>query len=404
MIGLVVETHCNYFAPARLSAAGRGGAARRSIGRSSVRYGRHCSLADEAQCRRLRHFLQYMWPATRRPAATCPRRFIGCCRACSNHLAQPSVRCSSRHETLASSVPVLREFSGPERADAVTAACWVAHAAAREPGCTAAWRRPALQRLAGGAAAGGCQRGAGSTAPALSALWGVPFAGVLLSIAILPLLAPHFWHHHYGKVVAGLGARVPAAVRRCIRLRPAVDGFLHALVAEYIPFILLVGSLYVIAGGIFLRGNLHGSPALNTGLLAVGAVLASIMGTTGASMLLIRPLIRANDNRTSIAHVVVFFIFIGLERRRLADAARRSAAVPRLPEGRRFLLDDAAHLSGNAVPRRRAAGDLLFRSTRWHYRREGVMRPDPTPDSPTHRLRGPDQLPAARPAWSGWCC
>jgi Na+/H+ antiporter NhaD/arsenite permease-like protein len=84
----------------------------------------------------------------------------------------------------------------------------------------------------------------------------------------------------------------------------------HALLAEYIPFVILLTALFTVAGGIYIRGNLHGSPGLNTAILAIGAVLASVMGTTGASMLLIRPLIRANDNRKHQAHVVVFFIFI----------------------------------------------------------------------------------------------
>jgi Na+/H+ antiporter NhaD/arsenite permease-like protein len=74
--------------------------------------------------------------------------------------------------------------------------------------------------------------------------------------------------------------------------------------------VILLTALFTVAGGIYIKGNLHGSPGLNTGLLAIGAVLASFMGTTGASMLLIRPLIRANDNRKHKAHVVVFFIFI----------------------------------------------------------------------------------------------
>jgi Na+/H+ antiporter NhaD/arsenite permease-like protein len=84
----------------------------------------------------------------------------------------------------------------------------------------------------------------------------------------------------------------------------------HAMLAEYIPFIILLTALFVVAGGICVRGNMRGTPALNTGLLALGTVLASFMGTTGASMLLIRPLIRANDNRKHVVHVVVFFIFL----------------------------------------------------------------------------------------------
>lgn len=144
----------------------------------------------------------------------------------------------------------------------------------------------------------------------LSVLWGVPFAGILLSIALMPLLAPIFWHHHFGKVAAawGLAFLVPFA----ITFGPGMAGvsLVHALVAEYIPFVILLTALFTVAGGIFIRGNLHGSPGLNTTILAIGAVLASFMGTTGASMLLIRPLIRANDNRKHVAHVVVFFIFI----------------------------------------------------------------------------------------------
>lgn len=144
----------------------------------------------------------------------------------------------------------------------------------------------------------------------LSAAWGIPFAGILLSIALLPLLAPAFWHHHYGKVAGGWGLAflVPFAAT----FGPALAGihFVHALLAEYIPFIVLLTALFTVAGGIHIRGNLHGSPGLNTAILAIGALLASFMGTTGASMLLIRPLIRANDNRRHKAHVVVFFIFI----------------------------------------------------------------------------------------------
>lgn len=151
---------------------------------------------------------------------------------------------------------------------------------------------------------------AGLDGSQLSTLWGIPFVGLLLSIALLPLLAPFFWHHHYGKVSAAwaLAFLLPFAVIYGPGL--AAVSFVHALLAEYIPFILLLTALFTVAGGIHIRGNLHGSPGLNTAILALGAVLASFMGTTGASMLLIRPLIRANDNRLHKAHAVVFFIFI----------------------------------------------------------------------------------------------
>jgi Na+/H+ antiporter NhaD/arsenite permease-like protein len=144
----------------------------------------------------------------------------------------------------------------------------------------------------------------------LSPLWGVPFAGILLSIALCPLLTPWFWHHHYGKVAAGwaLAFLVPFALLHGFPTAGAQ--LVHVMVGEYIPFVILLTALFTVAGGIYIRGNLHGSPGLNTAILAIGSVLASFMGTTGASMLLIRPLIRANDNRRHTAHTVVFFIFI----------------------------------------------------------------------------------------------
>ncbi len=144
----------------------------------------------------------------------------------------------------------------------------------------------------------------------LSVLWGVPFAGLLLSIAVMPLLAPIFWHHHFGKVAAAWALAFLLPFAATFGAGAAVVNLAHALLAEYIPFIILLTALFTVAGGIYIRGNLHGSPGLNTSILAIGAVLASFMGTTGASMLMIRPLIRANDNRKHKAHVVVFFIFI----------------------------------------------------------------------------------------------
>lgn len=144
----------------------------------------------------------------------------------------------------------------------------------------------------------------------LSPLWGVPFAGLLVSIAAMPLIAPSFWHHHYGKVASAwaLAFLVPFAL--LYGFGTAGVELVHALLAEYLPFIILLTALFTVAGGIHIRGDLRGSPALNTGILAVGAVLASVMGTTGASMLLIRPLVRANAHRPHKAHVIVFFIFI----------------------------------------------------------------------------------------------
>lgn len=144
----------------------------------------------------------------------------------------------------------------------------------------------------------------------MSAWWGIPFAGILLSIALFPLFASTFWHHHFGKISAvwALAFLLPFAA--VYGIDAAAHGFVHALIGEYIPFIVLLTALFTVAGGICVRGNLHGTPRTNTLLLALGTVLASIMGTTGAAMLLIRPVIRANDNRKHVVHVMVFFIFL----------------------------------------------------------------------------------------------
>jgi Na+/H+ antiporter NhaD/arsenite permease-like protein len=144
----------------------------------------------------------------------------------------------------------------------------------------------------------------------LNLLWAIPFAGILLCIALMPLIVPSFWHHHFGKVSAAWTLAFFLPFGYFFGVGAAGASLVHALLAEYIPFIILLTALYTVAGGIYIRGNLHGSPALNCGLLLIGVVLASFMGTTGASMLMIRPLIRANDNRTHKAHLVVFFIFL----------------------------------------------------------------------------------------------
>ncbi len=140
--------------------------------------------------------------------------------------------------------------------------------------------------------------------------WGLPFMGLLLSIAFAPLAAPGFWHAHYGKVALfwALVLLVPFAAT--FGARAATHGVAHAIVREYAPFLAILFALFTIAGGICLRGTLTGTPVVNTGLLALGTVLASFMGTTGASMLLIRPLISANALRPHRAHAVVFFILL----------------------------------------------------------------------------------------------
>lgn len=215
----------------------------------------------------------------------------------------------------------------------------------------------------------------------LSPAWGIPFAGILLSIALMPLLLPWVWHHHYGKITAAWALAFLVPFAAMFGISTAGVAFVHALVAEYIPFVLLLTALFAVSGGIYIRGNLHGSPGLNTAILAIGAVLASFMGTTGASMLLIRPLIRANDNRQHRAHVVVFFIFIVSN----AGGSLTPLGDPPLFLGFlkgvdffwtvRHIFPETLFLVGTLL--------LLFYALDWWYyhRREEVRPHDPTPDT-----------------------
>ena len=136
-----------------------------------------------------------------------------------------------------------------------------------------------------------------------------PFALLLLCIALFPLLNPHWWEHNKNKgfIAAGLG--IPVVVYLLTFGHQGLEALEHAG-KEYISFLVLLGSLFVISGGVFVRGSLKGSPLVNSLFLALGAAVASFIGTTGASMLLIRPLLRANEKRKRVAHVVVFFIFV----------------------------------------------------------------------------------------------
>ena len=145
----------------------------------------------------------------------------------------------------------------------------------------------------------------------LNLMYVLPFAGMLMSIAILPLVAHHFWEKNYGKISVfwALAFYLPFLL-----IEQKVDFAIHelfkVLLTEYFPFIILLFSLYTISGGILLKGSLVGSPKVNLAILAIGTSLASFMGTTGAAMLLIRPLLRANKMRKHKIHTVVFFIFL----------------------------------------------------------------------------------------------
>ena len=145
---------------------------------------------------------------------------------------------------------------------------------------------------------------------AMSLWWALPFAGLLLSIATGPLLFHRIWEHHYGKITVLWSALVVLPLVAAFGFPLATEAVLHALLTEYMSFIILLFALFTISGGILVAGNIHGTPLTNAALLLIGALLASVVGTTGASMIMIRPMIRANDNRPFNAHVVVFFIFL----------------------------------------------------------------------------------------------
>ncbi|MGZ3429578.1 MAG: sodium:proton antiporter, partial [Polyangia bacterium] len=141
-------------------------------------------------------------------------------------------------------------------------------------------------------------------------LWAVlPFVCYLLLIAVLPLFVGRFWESNRNKLALALAASTPVAIY-LIRYHPTGVQLLAETGREYVAFMALLGALFVISGGIYLRGSLAGAPLVNTVFLAVGALLASVVGTTGASALLIRPLLRANSRRAHTKHIVILFIFI----------------------------------------------------------------------------------------------
>ena len=144
----------------------------------------------------------------------------------------------------------------------------------------------------------------------LSIFWVFPFAGILLSIAIFPLVAPDFWHHNFGKISAFWAILLIVPFLLKVGFTITLYELLHVGLLEYVPFIILLLALFTISGGVQLKGALVGTPIVNTGIIFIGTALASWMGTTGAAMLLIRPLIRANKERKSKVHVIVFFIFL----------------------------------------------------------------------------------------------
>ncbi|MFN2375792.1 MAG: sodium:proton antiporter [Candidatus Binatia bacterium] len=216
----------------------------------------------------------------------------------------------------------------------------------------------------------------------LSLLWAVPFAGMLLSIAVTPLVAPSLWHRHFGKISTAWTAMVLVPAAAIFGIDRAVDALLHTVLLEYVPFLLLIGALFTVAGGILVRGNLHGDPKTNGILLVIGTLLASLMGTTGAAMLLVRPIIRANDGRLHNAHVLVFFIFL---------VANIGGALTPLGDPPLFLgflkgvsfFWPTTHLFGPTLVAAVVVLAVFLVLDTILYRRDLAFRPvlDPTPDS-----------------------
>ncbi len=215
----------------------------------------------------------------------------------------------------------------------------------------------------------------------LGGVWALPFAGMLLSIALGPVLFPHLWELHYGKFAAFWSALalIPLVLFR--GLDPALGALLHTALLDYIPFIILLFALFTIAGGILIMGNLHGTPATNVALLTIGAVLASFVGTTGASIIMIRPVLRANDARRYNVHVVVFFIFL---------VSNIGGALTPLGDPPLFLgflrgVDffwTTTHLAHETAFVFVVVLAIFYALDLWFFRKEGGLSPlkDPTPD------------------------
>lgn len=136
----------------------------------------------------------------------------------------------------------------------------------------------------------------------------VPFMLMLGAIAVLPLVAHHWWENNKNKLIIALVLGIPVIV--WLLFSGLTKELMHSMVFDYIPFIILLGSLFTISGGIYLSGDIEAKPSINTLFLGIGAVLASFMGTTGAAMLLIRPIIQTNKERQYKVHTILFFIAI----------------------------------------------------------------------------------------------
>lgn len=218
-------------------------------------------------------------------------------------------------------------------------------------------------------AAGADHPNIGETLPLFSV---IPFVGMLFSIALFPLLAPKFWHHHFGKISA-FWAVVLAVPLLIFYKGLAVYEILHIVLADYIPFVILLGALYTVSGGILLKGTLRGTPVVNTTILAIGTVLASWMGTTGAAMLLIRPFLRANAHRKNRTFMVVFFIFL------VANVGGSLTPLGDPPLFLGFLRGVPFFWTFNLLPHMLITAAILlalyFAFDTYYYKKEGIQSP-----------------------------
>jgi Na+/H+ antiporter NhaD/arsenite permease-like protein len=146
-----------------------------------------------------------------------------------------------------------------------------------------------------------------SVSPWEAPIWSITgFILMLGAIAVIPLVAPHWWESNRNKAVVTLAIAVPSGIYISVYDWHPLLYELH----EYVSFIVLLGSLFVISGGIYLHGNIYARPRNNTILLGVGAIIASVIGTTGAAMLMVRPLISTNSERKYVKHTIIFAIFL----------------------------------------------------------------------------------------------
>ncbi len=210
----------------------------------------------------------------------------------------------------------------------------------------------------------------GETLPLYSC---IPFAFMLLSIALLPLIAENLWHHHFGKISAFWAACL-AIPFIYVYKGIAVYEILHIILADYVPFIILLWALFTISGGILLKGTLRGTPVVNTIIILIGTILASWMGTTGAAMLLIRPFLRANAHRQNKTFMVVFFIFL------VANIGGSLTPLGDPPLFLGFLHGVSFFWTFNILPHMLTASMILlviyFILDTYHYKKEGAKAPD----------------------------